>query len=231
MKERLKNKLPDVLLTIISTMAAIYILSISNAWVESFLIESLKIPVQKVNFYIGIYFTSLVGIIYVLILIVIVLIQRFTDFLSSPKITIYFDDKKGKRAHEIDFKDQPDEPKYLKVSFLAKFSSFQLFVLRDLCKAKVLISLNPNMCAIELHEGFIGDNQHYDVVEGALQCDIFSLFQESKEEQRLYIELSLLLMNPAKGEIKANLGFSNSFLKFLFKNYCEFQVSTIILEG
>lgn len=231
MKERFRNKLPDVLLTIVSTVIAIYILSLTNAWIESFLVESLKASVQRVNFYIGIYFTVLVAVIYVAILGILVLFQMWTDFLSSPKITICFEDKKGKTAHEIDFKDQPDEPKYLKVSFLAKFSSFQLFVLKDLCKAKVLISLNPNMCAIELHEGFIGDNQHYNVVEGALQCDIFSLFQESKEEQRLYIELSLLLMNPAKGEIKAKLGFSNSFLNFLFKNYCKFQVSTIILEG
>lgn len=231
MKEKLKAKLPDFLLTLVSSLIALYLLLKTDAAIESYLIDTLKVSAKRVPLVIGTYFSLLMTLIYVIILMCVVKIEEWVSFFSRPRITVAFYDKRQKEAHYIDFKDYPEEPKYLKVSLSAKFSSFQLYILKNLLKAKVLISLNPKMCAIELYEGFIGDNQYYDVIDGSLQCDIFSLFQASQEERQLDIELTLVLVNAAKGEVKANLGCSNSFVNSICKRYCKFKVSDINLEG
>ncbi|MEK4646492.1 hypothetical protein MKY22_00860 [Exiguobacterium sp. FSL W8-0210] len=231
MKEKLKTKLPDFLLTLLSSLIALFLLVKSNATVESYLLETLEVPKDRIALVIGTYFSLMVTLIFIIILSILTIIEKLLMFFSRPKVVITFYDKKGKIAHEIDFKESPGQPKYLKVALTTKFSSFQLYALKNLLQAKMLISLNPNMCAIELHNGFIGNSKYYKVVDGALECDIFSLFQASDEEQRLDIDLSLLLMNSAQGEVKANLSFSNSFSNLLLKRYCKFKVSTINLEG
>lgn len=232
MKEKFKSKFSDVILTFLSSVIAIYLFLKSNSFVES-LMESLGVPAERVNMLLGVYFSTIVSILYVLMLLLLVLFRNLLNFFARPKIVISFYNKKGKIEHELDFKEQPEEPRYLKVSFFAKFSSFQLFLLRDILKAKVLISLNPKMCAIELYEGFVGINEGYKVIEHSLQCDFFSKFHPSKEEKGLDTALSLLLINSANGEIIVGLDLSesNRIIKMLFNNYCKFKVAPIRLEG
>lgn len=232
MKEKLKSKFSDVILTFLSSVIAIYLFLKSNSFLVS-LMETLGVPAERVNMLLGVYFSTIVSVIYVLMLLFLVVFQKSLSFIARPKIVISFYNKKGKTEHELDFKEQPEEPRYLKISFLAKFSSFQLFLLRDILKAKVLISLNPKMCAIELYEGFVGTNDDYKIIEHSLQCDFFPKFLPSSEEKGLDTELSLLLINSAKGEIIVGLDLSdtNKVFKMLFKNYCKFDVVPIRLEG
>lgn len=232
MKEKLKSKFSDVILTFLSSAVAIILFLKSTSFMMS-LMDSSGVPKERVNQLLGVYFSTIVSFLYVLLLLLLVFLQNILSFFAKPKIVISFYNKKDKKEQELDFKEQPEEPRYLKVSFMAKFSSFQLFFLRDVLKAKVLISLNPKMCAIELYEGFVGTNEDYKVINHSLQCDFFPKYHPSREEKGLDTELSLLLMNSANGEIIVGLDLSesNKLFKILFKNYCKFEVAPIRLEG
>lgn len=241
MKDKLKAKSLDVLLTFFSSVIAIYLYFKSSSFVES-LMDPTDLSKENIKMLLALYFSTIIAIVYTFLLCILVIFEKICAFFARPKVTVTFFNKNGKKEYELDFKEHPGQPLYVKVSFMAKFSRFQLFVLNTILNAKIMISLNPKLWAIELHNGFVGDDADYKVVEGSLRCNLFAKYLPSKEEKGFYTELSLLLISPADGEVKVNLDLSEvgvgkfksmvgNVNQFLFNNYCKFEVDPIILKG
>ncbi|HFC9375375.1 hypothetical protein [Enterococcus faecium] len=232
MFKQIKSKGFDAFATFLGSLIALYLYDKFSPVLLS-LCNFLNLTEDTTGKIESMVFSLLVAIGFIVILSIWITIKWFLSNFSSPKIQVSFFNQKNKVINELDMKDEIEEPHYLKICFNAKFSRFQLWFIKKILKANLVITLNPQMCSIELAEGFLANSEDFYLKNQSLYFDIFSKYKASKVSTTVYIELSLLLVLPAKGEVKMELDLSrtNCVFKYLFMNYCKFNMSKLSIEG
>lgn len=232
MKEKIKSKFIDAIATFFGSLMA---LGLSHKFMPIFTsyFNYLKWEPTRIEKAEGIVFAFFVAVGFIIVLAFFGIIKWIWESITFPKVKVSFFNQKDKKIQELDFRDSPEEPQYLKICFDAKFTKIQLWFLKRILNAKIVIRLNPQMCAIELAEGFIANNEDFYLENGSITFDIFSKYSSSSEYSSIYLQLNLLLVQAARGEIKLELDLSKSpFLsKYLFINYCKFQLEQFTIQG
>lgn len=232
MKKKIKSKFIDAIATFIGSLIALYLSQKLNPIFISYFnyLKWKPTSIEKVE---GIVFSFFVALGFIVVLAFFGIINWILERITFPKVKVSFFNQKDKKIQELDFSDSPEEPHYLKICFDAKFTKIQLWFLKQILKAKVVIRLNPKMCTIELAKGFIANNEDFYLENGSITFDIFSKYSSSSQYSSIYLQLNLLLVQAAKGEIKLELDLSKSpFLsKHLFINYCKFQLEQFTIQG
>lgn len=232
MKGKIKSKALDAVAAFFGSFLALYIFNIITPTLNSFFVY-MKWETSSVEKAEDFILAFLIAIGFISVLLIFWLITTLFSNFKSPEIRVTFLDQRNKHIQELDFRDESQEPQYLKISFSAKFSRVQLWFLQKVLKARLIISLNPKMCSIELAEGFIADNEDFQLENQSVYFDIFSKYSPSDEPKSIYAELSLLLVHSAEGEIKIMLDLSQSFglYKYIFVDYCKFNIEKFSTQG
>lgn len=232
MNDKIKSKLVDTLATFIGSFIGLYLFN--NVSPSLFnLLNYLGWKQETIGKAQGFVWAFSIAIGFILVLILFEIIIWLFGTFSLPKITVTFLNQKNKEIDELDFSDEIKEPHYLKICFKARFNEMQLFIIKNVLKAKIKVYTNPKMCSFELAEGFIANNNDFYNKGNLIYFDLFSKFSPSKEYSEINVELNLLLIHSARGTVNIELDLSelSPFFKFIFKKYCKFKIGRFTISG
>lgn len=231
-KEKIANKLFDALLVLIASIITIILKKYYSPYIGKFikffdLDESNAIKIETI------FFSFMVALIYVVILIMYWFIKSLFSVFSRPEIKVEFFNNNDEPITTLYFNNTLEDIKYLKISLKSKFNKLQLYLLNKYLNANLKISINPKMCTIELYEGFIAKNLEYHVKDNDVVFDFFSKYSPSKNEKNIIVELNIMLMHLGEGEAIVSLEIPEyyKFRKLIFEKYCKINVSQLDIKG
>lgn len=228
MRDKLKEKSLDLICTFIGSILAISLYSLVLP-IENKILVSLNWNKQIIVAIENFTLSSFVAIGFI---VSFLLLTKISVFFVTPKIIISFYNTENVETSEIDFRDDNQEPKFVKVKFEVKLNKFQKKIIEKY-PPKILISSNPRMCEFELDRGFIFDNQDYCSNEKGFVCDIVKNFQNSDKTTSISVDINILLVNKARGELKAVIFLDTigGFIKYLLGFYYHCTVSKLEIIG
>lgn len=225
MKEKIKSKLLDAFATFIGSMLALFFSNKVMANIQVFF-NNLEISEGTQAKLSTAILALFVAIGYISVLIIFNILLKFIIYFSRPIIKISFTNEQKKSILHLDLTN--DEAEYLNIRVNSKFNRFQLWVIRKLLRAKLVISVSPMMCSVELADGYIANDDVYriDKRSGSIYCDILSKYSPSKNYIAINVELNILRVLNSDGEFTFKLDISEckaSKLMFL-EYYCKFEI-------
>ncbi|MFK4912062.1 MULTISPECIES: hypothetical protein [Lactococcus] len=227
MKNKLKEKAFDLLCTFLGSFPAFYIYQLSAGNICIFLKKS-DFPKTLIDMILASYFSLLVGLGFILALFLIILLS----FFKKPEVNITFYNEQQTQIGFLDFTIEKEEPKFLRIKFETKLKKFQKIII-DWLNIEIQVSTNPKMCKIELDEGFSFHNEDYKSVSDRFMCNVFRNFQNSDNSTSVSVDVNVLLINKATGEIKVESALVGevSLIKRILRNYCKYNVNQLIIKG
>ncbi|GEK89986.1 hypothetical protein SAMN04488100_13129 [Alkalibacterium putridalgicola] len=232
MKEKIKSKYLDTIATFVGSFMALFFYNKSAPYLISF-INNYSWSENNEELVKSFILSLFIAIGYILVLLIFWLFTSLFSTVLAPKVEVAFLNIRNNNIQELNLGDNPEEPYYLKIEFKAKFSKIQLWILKNLLKARIFISSNPTMVSFDLAEGFIASDKDFKLHNQCVYFDLFSKFSSSTKSATINVELNLLLVQSATGDLKFNLDVSNApfLLKNIFSNYCKFKIEKFIILG
>ncbi|MCT0506804.1 hypothetical protein [Lactococcus cremoris] len=230
MKNKIKDKSFDLVCTFLGTIPAIYFYRWSSTYITN-LFKNLSMSKGIIDIILTAVLSFYVSIGFIVALFLLWCIS----FLKRPKIYVSFYNEAKTQINYLDFTVEKDEPQFLSIKIETRLRWLQKKII-DLTNPQIQISTNTTMCKIELDEGFIYQNDDYKSIEQKFLCDIYRNFQVSGKNASISVDVSVLLIRKATGEIKVESvfdkeNFFTSFIKSIFKYYCIYDVKPLKIRG
>lgn len=223
--KELKKKLVETLCTFLGSFLALFAYYFLSEPIQNFLLK-VGIPKNFSSFIMSTIFSLFVALGFLLFYACFLLLSTVTWF-KRPTVSITFYNDKKCEIKKLNFKKNPEEPKFLKMKFETKLNWLQTKVIQVL-KPMIVINSNPPMCAFAFDDGFPYEVENYKIEGKTIYCDILKLFSVSEKPVSVNMDFNAQLITCATGTIKVTCvpQIKNSILKGLMRTYfkCEAEL-------
>lgn len=228
----LKDKTLDAIFIFFSSIGALFI----EHWTKGCVIriydffEFTDTTRTSIN---GFFFSLLLAAVYMVIILILRLISKFTK--DRGQLVIHVKNKAKPNSNSIKFSsltntENPD-PLDMDIRFEIKASRLQLFILKKF-KAIIEMKVNPDSFSIEISEGFLNskDNKDFYSDESVIKINIFHKFEPSKKMNHLTKTFVVLPIYESESELSFKVKFEKApYLSGLIPTILNIEIKNIKL--